>query len=88
MDIESSWLLEQVQADMKATSERQHRDARRQHTLRAASVALGTGLSPEAVKSRLAQAGLMLKPTKRKAERVEHFKTALSLVTRYDGYQR
>lgn len=64
MDIEASWLLEQVQADMKATSERQHRDARRQHALRAASLALGTGLSAEVVRAKLNQAGLTLRPVR------------------------
>ena len=64
MDVEAMVLLEQVQADMKATSERQHRDARRQHTLRAASVALGTGLSAEAVRARLSEGGLVLRPAR------------------------
>ena len=71
MELESSWLLEQVKADMKATSERQHRDARRQHALRAASLALGTGLSAEVVKTRLAQAGLVLRPIKKAASQYD-----------------
>ena len=65
MDIEASYLLQQIKEDMAATSERRHRDARRQHALRAASLALGTGLSAAVVKTRLAQAGLVLRPMKK-----------------------
>jgi hypothetical protein len=66
MELESSWLLGQIKADMKATSERQHRDARRQHALRAASLALGTGLSAAVVKARLTDAGLILRPARQR----------------------
>ncbi len=77
MDIEASYLLQQIKDDMTATSERQHRDARRQHALRAASLAIGTGLSAAFVKAKLTEGGLILRPTK-KAPAVMH----------YDGYSR
>ncbi len=65
MDIEASWLLDQVRADIRATSERQHRDARRQHTLKAASLKLNTGVSAEEVRDWLNRQGLMLRPVKK-----------------------
>ena len=64
MELEAAYLLQQIKEDMAATSARQHRDARRQHTLHAASLALGTGLRATVVKTRLAQAGLVLRPMK------------------------
>ena len=65
MDLEASWLLDQIKADQQATSDRMHRDARRQHTLKAASLQLGTGKSAAEVKAFLDQQHLTLKPTKR-----------------------
>ena len=65
MDLEASYLLQQIKEDMAATSERQHRDARRQHALRAASFALGTGLSAGVVKAKLAEGGLVLRLIKK-----------------------
>ena len=64
MDAEANWLLTQIQADLKATSERLHRDSRRVHALRAASLKLGTGVDAEAVRDELVRSGLMLRPIK------------------------
>ncbi len=75
MDIEASYLLQQIKDDMRATSARMHKDARRQHALRSASLAIGTGLSAAVVKAKLTEGGLMLRPMK-KAPAV------------YDGYAR
>ena len=73
MDIESSWLLDAVRADIRATSDRQHRDARRQHTLKQASLKLNTGVPADEVRDWLTRQGLMLRPVKKATMQYDQF---------------
>lgn len=84
MDIEAHWLLEQIKADQQATSERMHRDARRQHALKAASLQLGTGKSAAEVKAWIAQQHLVLRPDTKKAV----VDLARKIAGRFDQYSR
>lgn len=74
MELEASWLLEQLKAEQARTSERMHRDARRVHTLKQATLMLGTGMSADSVRDWLAGQHLPLPARKRTAA--------------YDGYGR
>ncbi len=60
MDQDAQALLDRIKADQKATSDRMHRDARRQHTLKSASLMFGTGKSAAEVETWLAQQHLTL----------------------------
>ena len=64
MELEAAYLLQQIREDMKMTSERMHRDSRRQHALRAASLALGTGKRADEIRDNLTRAGLHLRPAR------------------------
>ena len=83
MELEAAYLLQQVQEDQQATSERMHRDKRRQDTLRRASLMLGQGHAASEVKAFLDQQHLTLKATKR-----EVVELARKVAGRFDTYGR
>ena len=64
MDADAQHLLAQIKREQQRTSERMHRDARRQHTLQQASLKLGVGHRAEDVLRDLGLMGIVLMAVK------------------------
>lgn len=73
MDLEASYLLQQIKEEQKRVSDRMHRDSRRQHTLRQASLMLGTGITADGVKDWLAAQHVMLTVTRKAKEAYDQY---------------
>ena len=69
MDTNAQTLLDQIQTDQRRTSDRMHRDARRQHALKHASLMLGQGHRAEEVRLWLSQQALVLTAVAKKEMR-------------------
>ena len=65
MDLEASYLLQQIKDEQRHVSDRMHRDARRQTLLKRASLMLGTGISAASVKDWMAGQHVALPITKK-----------------------